>query len=98
MARFVGLDCGGPLVGMSFPHYSGPLAGYLHKVCFVCGEPPKYLMRPSRGGRDGGIVAVCEGCMDTLKSYSLPGKRPRFVDGGKICVMTEGGKEIEVDG
>ena len=99
LAALEGKECGGPLVGMSFPHYAGPLEGALHKVCFVCGKPPKYLMRPSRGGRNGGVVAVCSGCIDILRSYSAPGKRPLFVDGGKIRVLCPGGdEELDLDG
>lgn len=50
-------NCGGPLLGKSFPMYSGPLTRQTRaSLCFRCGEAGKMLLRT----RDGGYVAVCE--------------------------------------
>ena len=63
--------CGGPLMGMSFPDYSGPLrdgvASYMHNFCFVCGAKPQGIVRLKSGDMYGlcndhrGIFTFSEG-------------------------------------
>lgn len=51
------LDCGGPLVGMSFPAYKGPLTiQTIATRCFRCGEDFHATMEV----RNGGYVGVCK--------------------------------------
>ena len=36
--HYIGDRCGGPLVGMAFPKYKGPLIAAMSSFCFVCGN------------------------------------------------------------
>ena len=37
--------CCGPVWGGSFLEYTGPLAGYLHKYCYLCGKDASHAVR-----------------------------------------------------
>lgn len=52
-----GIDCGGPIVGKSFPEYEGPLtADFMASHCFRCGDPATKIAVVN-GGRH---VGVCQ--------------------------------------
>lgn len=72
-----GKQCGGPMVGLAFPEYDGPLGGYVSKFCFVCGDKSRYAAR----GKCGNTVGVCAEHTKVLKEFSRPGERPKFVTG-----------------
>jgi hypothetical protein len=62
--------CGGPMQGMAFPEYEGPLEGNLASVCYVCGGEPDAMVEIH--GR--GMVGVCKErkrsdktCMEILR-------------------------------
>ena len=68
-------DCSGPIRSKGFPEYSGPLKGYLHKFCFVCG------IRATKGimCSDGRFSGVCNVHVDILENFSSGIERPAFV-------------------
>lgn len=51
-----GKPCGGPMSGMSFPHYKGPLTQeFIAGHCFRCGaDADSSIMQ------NGGVVGVCD--------------------------------------
>ena len=71
-----GVDCSGPLRGMCFPYYKGPLERQLSKFCFVCGSEPSANAVAKKGG---GRCGVCEGHLKLLRTHSAPGEQPPFV-------------------
>lgn len=50
--------CGGPLSGLGFPEYEGPLTRHsLATLCFRCGQPASKVVEGNRGP---GLVGVCK--------------------------------------
>ena len=78
-----GTECGGPLMGLGFPEYEGPLAGYVMNFCFVCGDKSRYGAR----GKCGNLVGVCGEHTDVIKSFSRPSERPSFVTGKSLKIL-----------
>jgi hypothetical protein len=75
--------CGGPLAGMSFPEYQGPLKERLEHHCFVCGAESFALVdvraaRTPEAVRQR-MVGVCEKHTEMLGTYSRPGQPPARV-------------------
>lgn len=64
-AALSGQDCGGPIAGMSFPLYQGPLTiQSLATRCFICGEPAdEAVTTPAQQER---FVGVCKRHVPTL--------------------------------
>lgn len=46
--------CGGPLSGLVFPEYDGPITQF-SGICFVCGNPPDYGVWVN-----GDLAGVCD--------------------------------------
>lgn len=62
--------CGGPMQGMAFPEYEGPMKGRLASFCYICGGVPEAAV--DIGGK--GMVGVCnkkgragKTCMELLR-------------------------------
>jgi len=59
-----GNDCGGPLIGLSFPLYQGPLTREtIAKTCFMCGVDANKILQ----AEDGGYVGVCNTHMENVR-------------------------------
>lgn len=68
-------ECAGPVKGLGFPEYSGPLRGHLRMFCFVTGEPStKVILLPN-----GAEIGATDKGIEIVNSYSEPSVRPRFV-------------------
>jgi len=78
-----GRACGGPMVKMSFPLYSGVLKRNLQNVCFVCGKKPDLNLKMNGGG----ILGVCEEHMDIVKTYGRVGERPSTITEREIILF-----------
>jgi len=53
----LGLTCGGPVAGLSFPHYEGPLTRQtIAMSCYHCGKPANKIFQADL---DGGYVGAC---------------------------------------
>lgn len=79
-------DCAGPLAGMAFPEYRGPLKGHLVRFCFVCGVQP-IAAAVARAG--GGRVGVCQTHLEFLKTFTRPGIPPPKISHVHVPVVTE---------
>jgi len=88
-AVFEKKKCGGPLAGMAYPEYEGPLAGSLQNFCFVCGDKSDAAVESRRGIGPACYVGVCETHIDVLKNYTKPGESPPFVT-KKFSTVREG--------
>lgn len=75
--------CGGPISGMAYPEYEGPLKGYLDRYCFVCGKKSEMVAQADSGG----LVGVCSDHVHVLNEYSKPGEKPPFVTHKKVPVL-----------
>lgn len=63
-AGLAGQECGGPLIGMSFPQYEGPLSKEsIAKLCFMCGADANKILQ----AEDGGYVGVCNTHLEHVK-------------------------------
>ena len=81
------------MVGKDFPAYDGPLKGALNKLCFVCGEVPKFGVRLLDTGRPTQIVGVCMKhlrMLAELRPTEAEAVAPRFE------VLTEDGHLISL--
>ena len=57
------IQCGGPIVGLSFPQYEGPLTKQgMATTCFVCGVRANKILQAD----DGGYVGCCNEHMDLV--------------------------------
>ena len=62
-AQQAGIQCGGPIVGLSFPQYEGPLTQQgMAMTCFACGKDANKILQPD----DGGYVGCCNEHMDLV--------------------------------
>jgi len=60
-------ECGGPLSGMSFPSYRGPLSRQsIASLCFRCGKDSTNLVE----AKDGGMVGACDEHVEMLRPKS----------------------------
>ena len=74
--------CGGPMRGMAFPEYEGPMSGNLVSFCYVCGGKPDAAVEI----HGKGMIGVCEkrkrygkACIDVLRDQlSNPNVVRRF--------------------
>ncbi len=74
MAGVEGKDCGGPLAGLGFPEYVGPLPRVMiAKLCFRCGQPASKVVEGNRGP---GLVGVCKRHLPTLNRVMETGDDP----------------------
>lgn len=61
--------CGGPMQGMAFPEYEGPMQGRLASFCYICGADADAAVEI----HGKGIVGVCNNaragktCMEMLR-------------------------------
>lgn len=79
-----GKFCAGPLAGMDYPNYAGILTeSQMKNLCFVCGKPAKYGLKPKMGKR---ILGVCEEHFKILKRFGRPAEPPKDYDERKIIV------------
>jgi len=76
-------DCGGLFAGMSYPHYSGPIEGYIAKFCMFCGNESKAAVRVNGEG----IVGVCGEHVELVRKFSAPGVPSAEVKGQKIPIL-----------
>jgi hypothetical protein len=74
--------CGGPITGLAYPRYSGPLVGNLRHFCFATGEAAKFVICT----KDGGEVGASDRGIELVQSYSVGGIRPRFISGERVDV------------
>jgi len=75
VAFMPGKDCGGPMAGMSFPMYEGPLTiTSLATMCFRCGAPAVEAVT-SRQQPDR-FVGVCKKHLPSLERL-IPVEDPR---------------------
>lgn len=74
--------CGGPVAGLAYPQYSGPLKGNLRQFCFATGVTAKFVICT----KDGGEVGASDRGMELVQTYSVGGLRPRFLSGEKVDV------------
>lgn len=67
-------ECGGPLAGLAFPEYEGPLTReMIAKLCFRCGKPASKLVEGNRGP---GYVGVCKRHLPVLTRVMETGDDP----------------------
>jgi hypothetical protein len=74
VAGFEGRQCGGPLSGLAFPEYKGPLT--IHAIathCFRCGKKANKIVEGNRGP---GYVGVCNRHLPTLGRVMETGADP----------------------
>ena len=72
-----GKSCGGPLSGMTFPEYEGPLeSAMMSRFCFRCGQKSTAGVRLNGGSR---ILGLCEKHVDMLNEYVAPDGRSPVV-------------------
>lgn len=71
--------CGGPMQGLAFPEYEGPMEGHLDSFCYICGGTPDACVEI----HGKGMVGVCKErkradktCMDILRDQL---QNPRVV-------------------
>ena len=64
--------CGGPMSGLAYPKYEGPLHKNVHMICHICGKEPTIMVEVGNG-----MVGVCESgknakkrkvCFDVFKN------------------------------
>lgn len=79
-ARAEGKDCAGPIAGLCYPQYIGPLVGNLKKFCFATGEAARYVVCT----KDGGQVGASERGMELIRHYSVGRLMPRAMTGEKV--------------
>jgi len=74
MASVDGKDCGGPLSGLGFPEYDGPLTReMIAKLCFRCGHPASKVVEGNKGP---GLVGVCKRHLPVLSRVMESGDDP----------------------
>lgn len=67
-------ECGGPLAGLGFPEYEGPLSrDAIAKLCFRCGKPASKIVEGNRGP---GLVGVCKRHLPVLSRVMETGGDP----------------------
>jgi len=71
---YEGKECGGPLSGLGFPEYQGPLTRELiAKLCFRCGQPASKVVEGNKGP---GLVGVCKRHLPVLSRVMEEGDDP----------------------
>lgn len=73
-AGYEGKVCGGPLVGLGFPEYEGPLTRQaIATHCFRCGQRASKVVEGNRGP---GYVGVCKRHLPVLTRVMETGADP----------------------
>lgn len=73
-AAFEKKACAGPLGGMGFPEYEGPLTrDMIAKLCFRCGQPASKIVEGNKGP---GLVGVCKKHLPVLTRVMESGDDP----------------------
>ena len=67
--------CAGPVRGMGFPQYDGPLKGQLKNFCFATGRPSTMVICLP----DGSEIGVTDKGIEVISSFSEGGEAPRFL-------------------
>lgn len=62
-APWCGKDCGGPVRGLAFPWYKGPIAN-MAAQCFVCGDTTSHLAK-----HRSRFLGVCEHHRDLVSAW-----------------------------
>ncbi len=81
-AAVTGAECAGPLAGLGFPEYKGPLKGNLDKFCFVCGGSPAAIALAR-----GTAIGVCKKHVKMLGEYSRENERPPFISHKRVDIV-----------
>lgn len=70
------LDCAGPISGMAFPLYEGPLTKATKAaVCYRCGAEAQHVIQV----KSGEMIGACDDHLEHLRTFStkaLVEKRP----------------------
>ncbi len=61
-------DCRGPVWGGSFPRYNGPISGYKHNHCYLCGEAATHHVWAN--GKEGDKIGLCKEHVLTVEKYT----------------------------
>jgi hypothetical protein len=86
-ATAMGDECGGPLAGLTYPRYLGPLTDFVPQ-CFVCGDPSDAMIEKNAIAHPGArALGICKAHYHVLTDYSAPGKPPVFVTKQRIPVL-----------
>lgn len=73
-------NCAGPIKGLGFPEYDGPLKGHLQNFCFVSGDVSTAVVVCKYGA----YIGVTDRSIEMIKDYSVDGERPIFITKEKI--------------
>ncbi len=84
-AVFDQVECSGPIRGLAFPHYEGPLKDQLANYCFVCGHDPDAVAVARNGGAR---VGVCDKHIEVIEKFTVPGEKPPFITHVHVPVVT----------
>lgn len=76
-AKFEGKECAGPISGLAFPEYEGPLEGNQIHFCFMCGKKPDAAAVAKNAG--GKRLGICKECAERCRSLSRPCHKPPFI-------------------
>lgn len=78
------LACCGPIWGGGFDYYEGPIKGYLHKWCYLCGrESDKVIFATNQIAP--AKIGVCKHCFENhVKKYTA-----RVMTGGYSIIVAE---------
>lgn len=76
-------ECSGPIGGLCYPEYSGPLKRNLVRFCFRCGA--QSIAAVEVFGK--GMCGVCGEHMEMLETYGKLGDKPRFVTHNYVPVV-----------
>lgn len=79
-----GQNCGGPMAGMAFPKYKGPITNLVN-ICFRCGSPSTHALRLE----DNKALGCCDSHLELVKK--LKPENGRAVD---IIVKSERSDEL----
>lgn len=69
-------DCGGPIAGLDFPLYDGPMER-LDKFCFACAAPASLAIKTPGTGR---LVGVCKEHLSLIDRYLAEGTGPSLTE------------------
>lgn len=81
-------SCGGPIAGMDFPLYEGPIAAF-ERFCFVCAsEAPFGIKLPERSR----VIGICRSHIGMLDRYvaESPGAHFSLLSSKGIVVPVQG--------
>ena len=66
-AQMLRLDCAGPISGMDFPLYEGPLTKATKAtICYRCGDQAQHAIQV----KSGAMVGACDEHLEHLRTFS----------------------------